>query len=73
MIDPPVIATGPRRALLRASTHRPYFAAPFGDMMLSGCFGLLAAMGDILPNDTLRGLIRDSLNGKIKGKAPWDS
>lgn len=33
--------TGPRRALARPM--EPYFAAPLGDMMLSGAFGLLAA------------------------------
>ena len=31
-------------------TLRPYYAAPFGDMMIAGCFGLLAATGEILPN-----------------------
>jgi uncharacterized protein (DUF1786 family) len=33
--------TGPRRRL--ASGGPGVFAAPFGDMMLSGCFGLVAA------------------------------
>ena len=33
--------TGPQRALTRPM--EPYFAVPFGDMMLAGAFGLLAA------------------------------
>lgn len=35
--------TGPRRRLLSESRFKPYFAVPHGDMMLSGCFGLLRA------------------------------
>lgn len=43
---PAVLAvTGPRRSLLRGSRLGPHFAAPFGDMMLSGCFGLVRAVG----------------------------
>ncbi len=34
---------GPRRGLLARSRYRPYFAAPYGDMMLAGCFGLVRA------------------------------
>jgi uncharacterized protein (DUF1786 family) len=44
-----VAVTGPRRGLLRGSRHRPYFATPFGDMMLAGCYGLIRAYGDVLP------------------------
>jgi len=40
----PLIATGPRRALLESSPMRFEFAAPHGDMMLTGCFGLLRAL-----------------------------
>jgi len=36
-----VVVTGPRRALLSATEY--YFAAPHGNMMLMGCFGLIAA------------------------------
>ena len=39
----PVIVTGPRRALLEGSGLPLEFAAPHGDMMLTGCFGLLRA------------------------------
>jgi uncharacterized protein (DUF1786 family) len=44
-----VAVTGPRRGLLRRSRHRPYFATPFGDMMLTGCYGLVRAYGDVVP------------------------
>ena len=51
---------------------RPYFAVPFGDMMIAGCFGLLAATADVLPE--LRETIYASLNGKVgRGTAPWDN
>jgi len=42
----PVIVTGPRRALLEGSELALEFAAPHGDMMLTGCFGLLRAFAD---------------------------
>jgi uncharacterized protein (DUF1786 family) len=38
---PPLIVTGPRRGLL--ARDEVFMAAPFGNMMLSGCFGLLRA------------------------------
>jgi uncharacterized protein (DUF1786 family) len=38
---PPLIVTGPRRGLLAQT--QAFMAAPFGHMMLSGCFGLLRA------------------------------
>lgn len=41
--------TGPRRALLRGSRHRPYFAVPYGDMMLAGCWGLVRALAMRVP------------------------
>jgi len=34
---------GPRRELLLHSRYRPYFATPYGDMMLAGCYGLVRA------------------------------
>jgi uncharacterized protein (DUF1786 family) len=40
---PFVAVTGPQRGRLRRSGLQPYFAAPHGDMMLSGCFGMLRA------------------------------
>jgi len=62
--------TGPRRSMLKESSLRPYFAAPYGDMMITGCFGLLAAVGDIMPE--LNEPIRSSLHGLSRVKAPWD-
>ncbi|HXH23307.1 MAG TPA: DUF1786 family protein [Dehalococcoidia bacterium] len=42
--DMPLVAvTGPQRSRLRGSALRPYLAAPHGDMMISGCFGMLRA------------------------------
>jgi hypothetical protein len=74
-----IVVTGPRRSMFsRQSTIenrqslRPYFAVPFGDMMIAGCFGLLAAAADVLPEFSEP--IYASLNGKGKrGVAPWDN
>jgi uncharacterized protein (DUF1786 family) len=38
----PVAVTGPRRSLVEGLGY--YAAAPYGDMMLTGCFGLVAAL-----------------------------
>ncbi|MBE3142310.1 MAG: hypothetical protein IMZ61_00060, partial [Planctomycetes bacterium] len=66
-----VVVTGPRRSILKNSVMNPYFAVPFGDMMMAGCYGLLAAVADIMPD--LREPIQASLNSKgIPGTAPWD-
>lgn len=46
---PFVAATGPQRAKLRGSRLAPYFAAPHGDMMIGGCFGLLTAFAEKYP------------------------
>ena len=40
---PFLAVTGPQRGLMRGSPLDPHFAVPYGDMMLSGCFGLLRA------------------------------
>ena len=49
---PQVIVTGPNRHIAEQSRHDVTFAAPHGDMMLTGCFGLikglLSAKGDAL-------------------------
>ena len=83
-----VVVTGPRRSMFvtvddRPSTinrppsivHgrlRPYFATPFGDMMIAGCFGLLAATAEVMPN--LAEVIHGSLRGERGyGVAPWDN
>jgi uncharacterized protein (DUF1786 family) len=71
-LPPPrfLAVTGPRRNLLRGSRHAPYFAVPYGDMMLAGCFGMLAALADLYPE--LAGPLRASLAG-AEGAAPWEA
>ncbi len=51
---------------------RPYFAVPFGDMMIAGCFGLLAATADVIPDlaEAIYGSLR---GGRARGVAPWDN
>ncbi len=45
---PKMIATiGPQRHRLKNSPLSPYFAVPYGDMMISGCFGLVRAFAEI--------------------------
>jgi uncharacterized protein (DUF1786 family) len=44
-----VAVTGPQRYRLRGSALDPYFAAPFGDMMVSGCFGLVRGFAEVYP------------------------
>ena len=46
---PLVAGTGPQRGKLRRSGLRPYFAVPHGDMMISGCFGLVRAFAEKYP------------------------
>lgn len=80
-----VVVTGPRRGLFNLQSSienhipihpsslilHPYFSVPFGDMMIAGCFGLLAATAEILPG--LADPIQRSLRGANKyGVAPWD-
>jgi uncharacterized protein (DUF1786 family) len=62
--------SGPRRALMQGSAHQPYLAVPFGDMMLSGCFGLLRAMADVFPQ--FADQIQQSLRGGL-GRPPWEA
>jgi uncharacterized protein (DUF1786 family) len=50
---------------------RPYFATPFGDMMIAGCFGLLAATAELMPD------LADTIHGSMRGEpgrsvTPWD-
>jgi uncharacterized protein (DUF1786 family) len=81
-----IVVTGPRRSMFlttdegsktesqSSSVLRPYFAVPFGDMMLAGCFGLLAATAEIMPNltETIQRSLRET-NKHGYGVAPWDS
>ncbi len=72
-----LVVTGPRRNMLTPGSNlvnsrlRPYFAVPFGDMMIAGCFGLLAAVADLIPE--LSGQITESLlPSSIISTTPWD-
>jgi uncharacterized protein (DUF1786 family) len=65
----PLIVTGPRRSMLAGSALAPYFAAPYGDMMIAGCFGLLSAAADVLPE--LREPILSAL-GASSSRPPWE-
>ncbi len=47
--SPFVAVTGPRRRMLSGSKLRPYFAAPYGDMMLAGCYGAARACARKFP------------------------
>jgi uncharacterized protein (DUF1786 family) len=73
--DYDMAVTGPRRSIFAEDPGpgdlRPYFAVPFGDMMIAGCFGLLAAAAELLPD--FRESILESLQGAgPHGVAPWD-
>jgi len=48
--DPLVAVTGPQRGKIRGSRLNPYFATPHGDMMISGCFGMLRAFAAKYPD-----------------------
>lgn len=69
-----VVITGPRRSMFYAPSIslQPYFAVPFGDMMIAGCFGLLAATAEVMPNaaEAIHGSLRRE--GR-RGVAPWDN
>jgi uncharacterized protein (DUF1786 family) len=71
--DPNVIVTGPRRSMMRESKHKPYYAVPFGDMMIAGCFGILEAMAETLPDQEIGEEIRRTLHKQSTGKAPWEN
>lgn len=62
------VVTGPRRNLLRASQRPKLFAAPFGDMMMAGCYGLIRACGDVMPEYSP--LIERGMKGG-NGRALW--
>jgi uncharacterized protein (DUF1786 family) len=66
-----VVVTGPRRSMYANSpTLRPYYAAPFGDMMIAGCFGLLAATAEIMPE--LTEAVSNSMKEAGVGRPPWE-
>jgi uncharacterized protein (DUF1786 family) len=45
--------TGPRRALLAGSALNAYLAVPYGDMMMTGCWGLVRAAAHVFPNNAV--------------------
>lgn len=47
--SPLVAVTGPQRGKVRGTSLSPYFAVPHGDMMISGCFGLVWAFAARYP------------------------
>lgn len=66
-----LVVCGPRRSMLRGSQFQPYFAVPFGDMMLTGCYGLLAGTAARLPE--LHDLIWYALRSDgAAGRPPWE-
>jgi uncharacterized protein (DUF1786 family) len=66
-----LVVTGPRRAMLADSHLQPIFAVPFGDMMIAGCFGLLYAAAERLPN--LRETILHALTQPHGlSRPPWE-
>jgi uncharacterized protein (DUF1786 family) len=69
--DGTLVVTGPRRSMLSRSALSPYFAVPYGDMMIAGCFGLLSATADLLPE--LREQIKAALHAPDGvSRPPWE-
>ncbi len=66
-----IAVTGPRRAMLRDSHLRPLFAAPYGDMMIAGCLGLLLGVAELHPE--LADPILAAIAGAGQDTAPWDA
>lgn len=66
-----LVVTGPRRNMLHYSTLQPYFAVPYGDMMVTGCFGLLSAAADLLP-ELQEPVMRALRNPVGIGRPPWE-
>jgi uncharacterized protein (DUF1786 family) len=65
-----IVVTGPRREKLAGSRLRPYFAVPAGDMMSAGCFGLLLAVADLLPETA--DSVRSAVAGAFDATPPWE-
>jgi uncharacterized protein (DUF1786 family) len=66
-----LVVTGPRRSMMKGSVLQPYFAVPFGDMMLAGCFGLLVAVADLLLE--VSEPIHEAIEGATASTTPWDA
>ncbi len=63
--SPFLAVTGPQRGKLRGSALDPYFAVPHGDMMVSGCFGLLWAFADKHPEHADEVLEKLGISGLV--------
>ena len=61
-VAPLLAVTGPKRGRLRGSRLEPYFATPHGDMMISGCFGLVRAFAARYPEH------RDEIERALAGE-----
>ncbi len=56
-----VAICGPQRHMMKESKLSPYFVAPYGDMMLTGSFGLIKAFAGRMPE------WKDEINGALYG------
>lgn len=61
--DKPFFAAicGPQRHMMKESKLKPYFVAPYGDMMLTGSFGLIKAFAGRMPE------WKDEINSALYG------
>jgi hypothetical protein len=66
-----LVVTGPRRNFMAASQFRCYYPAPYGDMMICGCFGLISAVADLMP-EFREEIERPLLDSAGISTAPWD-
>ncbi len=53
---------GPQRHMMKDSRLKPYFVTPYGDMMLTGCFGLASAFARRV------GKWREEINRVLRGE-----
>jgi uncharacterized protein (DUF1786 family) len=66
-----LVITGPRRSMMNSSNLDIIQAAPFGDMMITGCFGLLSAFADLVPehSEPVKRLLGDNPD---QAEPPWE-
>jgi len=57
--------------MLAQSELRPHMADPNGDMMLTGCYGLVVALAEHLPE--LAEPLQASLAGEGAATPPWEA
>jgi len=68
--DHNLVVIGPRRGIMTGSSLKPYFAVPYGDMMFAGCYGLLRACADLLPQYSEP--ILAALQGTNSPRSAWE-